>query len=90
MSSVSPFSFNAVKSCFVIINGKPWTRAKEVYMTLEYKKGRSRDILKKLVTIENKQRIHELEERAAVQPVDWPKNSQPDKYYINEDGMHEL
>ena len=25
-----------------------------------------------------------------VTPVDWPKNSQPDDYYINEDRMCEL
>ena len=28
MSSVMPFSFNAVELCVVIINEKPWTRAK--------------------------------------------------------------
>ena len=31
-----------------------------------------------------------MEERATVKPVDWSKNSQPDKYYINEEGMCEL
>ena len=35
MSSVIPFVFNAVESCVVTINEKPWTRAKEVCKALE-------------------------------------------------------
>ena len=71
-----PFAFNAVKLCVVTINEKPWTRAKEACMTLEYKKGRTRDVLKKHVSIENKQHKHELEGRAAaVRPVEWLKKS---------------
>ena len=23
-------------------------------------------------------------------PLEWPKNSQPDEYYINEEGMYEV
>ena len=33
-----PLSFNAVKLCVVIINEKPWTRAREVCKALEYNK----------------------------------------------------
>ena len=33
-----PFSFNAVELFVVIINEKPWTRAKEVCKALEYNK----------------------------------------------------
>ena len=60
-----PFVFNAVKLCVATINEKPWTRAKEACRALEYKKGRARDVLKKHVSIENKQHKHELEGRAA-------------------------
>ena len=71
-----PFSFNAVKLCVLIISEKPWARAKEACMVLEYKKGRTRDVLKKHVSIENKQHKHELEGRAAaVRPVEWLKKS---------------
>ena len=60
-------------------------------MALEYKKGRTRDVLKKHVSIENKQHKHELEGcPVAAPPLEWPKNSQPDDYYINEEGMYEL
>ena len=60
-------------------------------MALEYKKRRTRDVLKKHVSIENKQHKHELEGRAAAaHPLERPKNSQPDDYYINEEGMYEL
>ena len=86
-----PFSFNAVGLCVVIINGKPWTRAKEVCMALEYKKGRTRNVLKKHVSIENKQHKHELEGyAAAARPLEWPKKSQPDDSYVSEEGMYEL
>ena len=78
-----PLTFNAVKLCVVTINEKPWVRAREVCRALEYQKGRARDVLKSHV---NKRHKHELEGTSAVTPGDWPKNSQPDKYYISEDG----
>ena len=65
----------------VTINDKPWTRAKEVCKVLEYKKDRAIDVLKMHVSIENKRHRNEIE---------WPKNSQPDNYYINEEGMYEV
>ena len=86
-----PLSFNAVDLCVVTINEKPWTLAKEVCRALEYKKGRARDVLKRLMSIKNKQQKHELEERvAAAHYLEWPKNSQPVDYCINEEGMYEL
>ena len=45
MSSVMPFSFNAVELCVVTINEKPGTRAKEVCRALEYDK-KTADIVK--------------------------------------------
>ena len=60
-------------------------------MALEYKKGRTRDVLKRHVSIENKQHKHELEgDAVATRPLEWPKNSQPDDYYISEEGMYKL
>ena len=60
-------------------------------MALEYKKGRTRDVLKRHVSIENKQHKHELEGGAvAAHPLEWPKNSQPDDYYTIEEGMYKL
>ena len=91
MSSVMPFTFNAVELCIATINEKPWTRAREACRALECKKGRARDVLKKHVSIENKQHKHDLEGRAATAcPLEWPKNSQPNDYYISEEGMYEL
>ena len=50
------------------MNEKPWARASEVCRTLEYQKGSARDVLKKHVSIENKQHRHGLDECAAVAP----------------------
>ena len=57
MSSAMPFAFNAVELYVVTVNGKHWTRAKEVCKALEYKKGRARHALKKHVSIENKRHM---------------------------------
>ena len=65
MSSVMPFAFNTVELCVVTLNNKPWTRAKKVCRALEHQKGRARVILKKHVSIGNKQHKHELVGRAA-------------------------
>ena len=91
MSSAIPFTFNNIALFTVTVEGKPWTRDKEVCKAREYQKGRARDVLKKHVSIGNKQHKHELEGPADLEhPLEWPKNSQPDEYYINEEGMHEL
>ena len=39
MSSVIPFAFNAVELCVVTINGKTWTRAREVCKAIKYGKA---------------------------------------------------
>ena len=73
------------------MNDKPWTRAREVCRVLEYQKGRARAVLKKYVSIGNKQHKYELVGRAAAaHPVDWTKDSQKCHIYINEEGMYEL
>ena len=84
------FPFNAVGLSVVTINGKPWRRGREVCRALEYQEVRARDVLKKHVSIENKQHKQEFEWRTvAVPPLEWLKNSQTDEYYINEEGMYE-
>ena len=92
MSSVMPFAFNAVELYVVTVNGKPWTRAKEVCKALEYGENtKPKDVLKKHVSIENKQHQHQLKGWVTVtQPLNWPKNRQPSEYYLNEEGMYEL
>ena len=70
MSSVIPFAFNAVELYVVTVNGKHWTRAKEVCKALEYQTGRARDVLKKHVRIENKQHKNVLQSCAmAARPM---------------------
>ena len=91
MSSIMPFAFNTIELYVVTVNGKPWTRAKEMCRALKYKKGRARDVLKKHVSIENKQHKNVLQSRAVVaRPVSWPKDSQKYDLYINEEGTYEL
>ena len=93
MSSVMPFAFNAVELYVVAVNGKHWTRAKEVCKALEYqrRKYKTKDVLKKHVSIENKQHQHQLKGWiTATQPLNWKKQSQPSEYYLNEEGMYEV
>ena len=92
MSSVMPFAFNAVKLYVVTVNGKHWTRAKEVCKALGYSENtKPKDVLKKHVSIKNKQHKNVLQSHAvATQPVNWPKDSQKYDYYLNEEGMYEV
>ena len=54
MSSVMPFSFNAVELCVVIINEKPWACAKKACRTLEYGKAtKADDVVRHLCSKEN-------------------------------------
>ena len=92
MSSVMPFAFNAVELYVVTVNGKHWTRAKDVCKALGYGENtKPKDVLKKHVSIENKQHQNQLKGWVtANQPLNWPKNSQPSEYYLNEEGMYEV
>ena len=75
MSSVMPFSFNAVELCVVTINEKPWTRAREVRRALEYNKNTA-DIVKAFCSRENYAQKYQMSGFTAVEkPVDWPKDS---------------
>ena len=87
-----PFTFNAVELCVVTINEKPWTRAREVCRARQYGKAtKTADVVKQLCSQENY--AHKWQLTGFVfetKPMDWPKDSKKDDYYINEDGMCEL
>ena len=90
MSSVMPFSFNAVELCVVTIIEKLWTRTKEVRKALEYNK-KNADIVKTFCNRENYAQKYQMSGfTTAGKPVDWPKDSQKYDIYINEDGMYEI
>ena len=89
MSSVIPFSFNAVELCVLTINEKPWTRAREVYRVLEYNK-KTTDIVKASCSKESYAHKWQLSS-VAYTPTNWPKwDSQKLDLYINEESMIEL
>ena len=77
MSSVIPFTFNAVELCFVTISERSWTRAREVCRTLEYGKAtKSADIVKHLCSKENyAQKCQLIGFVPETKPVNWPKDS---------------
>ena len=60
-----PFTFKNVELKVVTINGKPWTRAKEVCKALEYLK-KTADVIKQLCSPENVTHKHELSKFPAV------------------------
>ena len=54
MSSVMPFTFNAVNLRFVAIDEKPWARAREVCRALEYDKAtKAADVVRHLCSKTN-------------------------------------
>ena len=70
MSSVMPFSFNAVEMCVVTINEKPWTRAREVCKVLEYNK-KTADVVKVFSSRENCTQKYQMSDFTATgKPVD--------------------
>ena len=87
-----PFAFNAIELCVVIINEKPWTRAREVCRALEYgKTTKAAKVVKHICSRENyAQKCRLGSAHAASTPINWPKDSRQDDYYINEEGMCEL
>ena len=90
MSSVKPFSFNAVKLFVVIINEEPWARGKEVCRALEYNK-KTDHVIKAHVSLENYAQKYPMSNVPAVfTSVNWPKDSRKDDYYTNNKGMYKL
>ena len=85
MSSVMPFTVNAVEWYVVTINEKPWTRAREVCRALEYSKAtNAADIVKHLCSRENYTHKWQLKELVSeTKFMDWPMHSRKDEYYTN-------
>ena len=92
MSTVKPFSFNAVELCVVTINEKARTRVREVCRELEFGKAtKAADIVKHLCYGENYAHKWQLTKLFfETNFMDWPKDSRKDDYYINEEGMYEI
>ena len=87
-----PFAFNAVELYIVTVNGKHWTRAKEVCKALEYQKTtKTAQVVRAHCSSENIRHTREIKGIFSENtPLEWPKNSQPDEYYFNEEGMYEV
>ena len=92
VSSVTPFTFNAVELCVVTINEKPWTRARDVCRALKYGKAtKAADVVRHLCGRENHAHKWQLKRfLSETKPVDWPKDSQKYDIYTNEERMYEL
>ena len=88
--SLVPFTFKNVELKVVTVNGKPWTRAKEVCKALEYSQ-RINHVIKDHCTRENYAQKYDLTRGSAANPVlNWPSDSIKNEYYLNEEGMYEL
>ena len=85
-------SFNNVSLFTVTIQGKPWTRAKEVCKALEYSKNTKTDkLVKRYCSEENYAHKWELIKVPTVNTLlKWPSHSRKDNYYVSEEGMYEL
>ena len=83
MSSIIPFTFNAMELWVVTINEKPWTYAKEVCRALEYNK-KTADIVKTFCSQENYAKKWQLAGLVSeTKPVNWLRDSQKLDLYIN-------
>ena len=88
--SLVPFTFKNVELKVVTINGKPWTRAKEVCKALEYSRSINH-VIKDHCSHENYAHKYDLSKwSAATHLLNWPPGSRKDDYYLNEEGMYEL
>ena len=85
-----PFTFNSIKLFTVTINGKHWSRAKEICQSLNYTK-KTPDVIVDHVSLENRAYKYQLTDFTETgKLVKWPTDSRKDEYYINEQGMYEL
>ena len=91
-SGLVPFTFNNTNLNTVTVNGKHWTRAKEICKALEYKKTtKTANIIRAHCSIENiTQKCQLIGVHESCTPVLWPADSQKTDIYINEEGMYEL
>ena len=89
-NALVPFTFNSIKLFTVTINGKQWSRAKEICQSLNYTK-KTPDVIVDHVSLENRAYKYQLTEFPETgKLVKWPTDSRKDEYYINEEGMYEL
>ena len=89
-SALVPFTFNSIKLFTVTINGKHWSRAKEICQSLNYTK-KTPDVIVDHVSLENRAYKYQLTDFPETgKLVKWPTDSRKDEYYINEQGMYEL
>ena len=88
--SLVPFTFKNVELKVVTINGKPWTRAKEVCKALEYNNKTTRVIRAHCSRENYAQKYQMTSVSTADTPVHCPKDSQKYDIYINEEGMYDL
>ena len=88
--SLVPFKFNNTKLTTIKINGKHWTRAKEVCASLKYQRETGH-VIRDHCDPENIRHKYELVSLADPdRPVEWPGDSQKYDIYINEEAMYEL
>ena len=72
------------------INGKPWTRAKEVCKAVEYSQSMNH-VIKVHCSRENYAQKYDLSKwSAADHLLNWPSDLRKDDYYLSEEGMYEL
>ena len=92
MSSVMSSAFNAVELYVVTVNGKNWTRAKEVCKALGYQKTtKTAQVVRVHCSRENFAHKYQLiGGSSADPPVNWPIDSQKYNYYLNEEGIREI
>ena len=92
MSSVIPFTFNAVELCVVDIDKIPWARAREVCRALEYGKDtKAADVVRHFCSKTNNAYKWQLTGLVSeTKPVDWPIDSQKYDIYTNEEGIYEI
>ena len=91
MSFLTPFKFDKTSLFTVTIDGKVWTRAKEViHGALRYKKStKTAYEVRAHCSPENYAHKCELAGHSAG-PLKWPSDSQKYDLYINEEGLLEL
>ena len=91
-SALVPFTFNNTNLNTVTVNGKHWTRAKEICKALEYKKTtKTGDVIRSNCSCENITNKYQLSGLVfETTPMKWPVDSQKTDIYINEEGMYEL
>ena len=80
-SALVPFTFNDTKLFTVTVDGKHWTRAKEICKSLKYEK-KTGNVIRDHVSNENITQKCQL--------IGLTDTSVKWRFYINEEGVHEL